>query len=135
MTARNTDRAPSAADHKPSPRPEAEKATEAEVAAALALLRQAGVSAPKAEPKVSRQADRPCACGCGGLTRRRFVPGHDTRVGPRAEGKKAGQAAATRLVSGEATSVTVPADLSDNDKARWLAGFGSAVAEAGRAWA
>lgn len=35
---------------------------------------------------------KPCLCGCGGITKRRFVPGHDARF--HAEQKRAAKAAA-----------------------------------------
>lgn len=43
---------------------------------------------------------KPCLCGCGGITKRRFVPGHDARY--HAEQKRAAKAAAAALESGVA---------------------------------
>jgi hypothetical protein len=79
---------------------------------------------PQAETKAPKT--QPCECGCGTTTKRRFAPGHDMRVGPRADGKVAGEKAArTAMQTGKLAAPKLPTD--SNERALFIAGYANGL--------
>ena len=75
----------------------------------------AALAALKGEAKAAKTGTNPCFCGCGGLTKSRFVPGHDARFHSWAKAVARGERDLSELLA------ALPHDLAREEMQRCVA--------------
>lgn len=94
---------------------EAEQETKKKGRAAKAPKAPKAAATPKAPRVAAERVQKPCLCGCGGLTYSNFVPGHDMRA------KSALRKAADDVEERAALPAALVAFVQSNEK--WLGWF------------